>query len=420
MASGTQPDPKERVEIAARESYGRLLAWLVSRSRDITSAEDALGDALLSALSTWPDTGIPRNPEAWLLSVARRRVIDDHRRRATREGAEDALAYAAKLRLHQEAAEAAEVPFRTQLPDRRLELMFMCAHPDIPTPLRTPLMLQTVLGLSAQSIAGLMLLPPSTISKRLVRLKQSMTGTIPFEVPPPDAFPLRLRYVLDAVYAAYGAGWDASLDRNGAGRGMVEEAFWLASLLVRLVPSSAEAKGLYGLLCFCESRRLARRSASGAYVPLEEQDHRLWDRDLIDEGEKALWLASRLHQSGTYQVEAAIHSVHAHRVQTGTTDWSAIHLTYAVLVKQSPSVGAKVGYAASFGRVGDPTGGLAVLDQIDANLVIRHQPYWAVRAWLLAEAGRPASAEDAYQRAIGLCEDAAVRTWLQQQRRLLG
>ena len=312
----------DSVERIARESYGRLLAWLVSRCHDIAAAEDALADALVTALTSWPEKGIPKNKEGWLLAVARRRLIDRHRQTATHNDRQESLRYHLQLQLHREAAEASSVPFRTQLPDRRLELMFLCAHPDVPRAMRTPLMLQTVLGLTGEQIAALMLLPPATVSKRLVRVKRAIAGRIPFSVPEPEQLPGRLQHVLDAVYAAYGAGWEGTTVPGGAGFALADEALWLASLLVRLIPDSAEALGLYALLCFCESRRPARRR-DGAYVPLEAQDPSLWLADLIQEGETALSVAARKGQAGPYQIEAAIHSVHAHRAHSGTTDWRA-------------------------------------------------------------------------------------------------
>ena len=412
-------DPNDTVEFVARESYGRLLAWLVSRCGDICEAEDALGDALVAALSAWPAQGVPRNPEAWLLTVARRRLIDRHRRDATRQDSESSLRYHAQLQLHREAAEASQVPFRDGLPDRRLELLFMCAHPDIPEAMRTPLMLQSVLGLTAIQIASLMLLPPSTVAKRLVRLKRAIAGAIPFAIPEPDELPRRLQHVLDAVYAAYGAGWDTATDLGTARFGLAGEAFWLAGLLVRLAPESAECLGLYALFCFCESRRSARRTSEGEYVPLEEQDCGQWDSALIAEGEKALALAASKNDTGPYQIEAAVHSVHSHRAKANDTDWRAIHFTYEVLVRRFPSAGARIAFAASHGRTGRPAVGLDILDDLDATAMARHQPYWAVRAWLLAQADRSHDAVGAYDRAIGLCDDPSVRAWLVEQRRRL-
>lgn len=406
-------DIQERVALAARESYGSLLAWLTSRCGSIAMAEDALGDALAAALDQWPREGLPRNPQGWLLSVARRRLIDRRRRDTTLDHARADLEHAAQLRLHQEAAEASAVPFRSQLPERRLELMFMCAHPEIPEAMRTPLMLQAVLGLTAQEIASSLLVAPATIGQRLVRVKRLIVERrIPFEVPRGRELPGRLRHVLDAIYAAYARGWEDAPDECGY-------RLWLAGLLVRSMPESAEAKGLYALLCFCESRRDARRSADGSYVPLEEQDTSRWDSEMIREGKKALWLAVRHDDHGYYQAEASIQMVHADRARSGYTDWGLIHGEYRRLVARSPSLGARIGYAASFGRVGEPAGGLAVLDALDAATVRHHQPYWAVRAWLLARCGRVDEADHAYQQAIGLAGDPAVRSWLAKRRAAL-
>ncbi|MEL6183266.1 MAG: DUF6596 domain-containing protein [Myxococcota bacterium] len=404
----------EAVEQVARESYGRLVAWLARRSGDLALAEDAVGDALAVALERWPKEGLPKKPEAWLLVAARRKLIDQRRRARTRDEASDALAAAAR-RLQDEAAEAAEAPFRDQLPDRRLGLLFACAHPDLPENVRTPLMLQTVLGLSAEAIAGPFLAAPSTISQRLVRAKRRIRDLgLAFEVPPAEALAGRLPPVLDAIYAAYGTGWEA--DPNlGEDRGLAGEALWLAGLLVRLLPQSGEAKGLYALLCFCESRRSARRSPEVDYVHLEAQDTKRWDHDLILEGEKALWLAARLDDEGPYQAEASIHSVHAHRARGGTTDWVSIEKIYALLVELYPSLGARIGHAASLGRIGRSEDGLAVLEALPEASIARHQPYWAVRAWLLTRLGQVALAREAYARAAGLCTDPAVRAWLTRQ-----
>lgn len=414
----------DEVELAARESYGRLLAWLTSRCGSIAAAEDALGDAMEAALRQWPVAGVPDNQEAWLLTVARRRLIDEGRRGATREQTVERLGRDPRLRLTTEAAEAADGGLLAGLPDRRLELLFMCAHPDVPAAMRTPLMLQTVLGLTAVQIGTAMLVRPATVGQRLVRVKRRIEADgIPFEVPAEAELPERVGFVLDAIYAAYTAGWDAAPEQGGAGDGLVGEAMWLAGLLVRLLPESAEARGLYALLCLCESRRSAGRPADGSFVPLEDQDPASWDLDLIRAGEGALRLATELGQPGRYQMEAAIHSQHADRRRTGHIDWSAIHRGYQLLVANYPTLGAIVGYAASCGRVGDPLAGLGVLDGLEADLdddrLQRHQPYWAVRAWLATEAGCNGVADDAYDRAIGLSPDPAVRDWLAERRRAL-
>lgn len=406
-------DPARRaVELAARDSYGRLVAWLASRCRDLELAEDAVSDALASALSTWPDRGVPDNPEAWLLTVARRRMIDRVRRERTQRENLD--------RLYLDALEASDTGFRSELPDRRLALMFTCAHPDVPEEQRTPLMLQAVLGLTAERIGSAMLVRPSTMGQRLSRAKRRIQEAgLRFELPAAEDLPERVGYVLDAVYAAYGTGWQAT-DADASASGLAREAIWLARLLVGLAPDVAEAKGLLALMLYCESRREARRGELGEFVPLEEQDTARWDHDMILEAEKALWLAAKQRQQGPYQLEAAIQSLHAHRARSGVTDWHAVHEAYEVLVRNFPSVGARIGLAASFGRIGEPERGLGVLEQLPDAARERHQPYWAVRAHLLATAGRVEQAREAYRKAVGLAEDPAVRQWLLQRSAALG
>lgn len=410
----------QEVELAARESYGRLLAWLTSRCGSIALAEDALAEALSAAVRRWPETGVPDNTEAWLLTVARRRLIDEQRRQGRHADAETKLATAEKIRLTIAATEATETPFGVGLPERRLELLFTCAHPDIPEAMRTPLMLQTVLGLTAEQIGSAMLVAPATIGQRLVRVKRRIAEKgIPFEIPADDELPERLGHVLDAVYAAYGVGYDDADDASGAAAGLAGEAIWLAGLLVQLLPEEAEPKGLYALLCLSEARRPARRDDKGRFVPLEEQDTSRWDPALIESGEIALWRAARHEQSGRFQIEASIQSMHAHRARTGVIDWASIGSAYRLLMHTYPTLGAAIGYAAALGRTGEVAEGLAVLDELDAARVDRHQPYWAVRAWLHTETGESIAAVDAYDRAIGLTADDAVREWLMARRATL-
>jgi predicted RNA polymerase sigma factor len=398
------------VEAVARASYGRLLAYLSSETRDVSGAEDALGDALLAALTSWPKDGVPRQPEAWLLTAARHRLIDQARRRRVRDEHEGALR---RLAEQSTAPESAGEIF----PDRRAELLFVCAHPAIEPALHTPLMLQTVLGLDAARIAQAFLVPPAAMGQRLVRAKRKIREAgIPFELPQPDELPQRLDAVLEAIYAAYDLGRD---DAAGAGprvQDLAEEAVWLARVVRERWPEDPEIRGLLALMLFCEARRAARRTAEGRYVPLSEQDPGSWSTPAIREAEAELSEAARAGRIGRFQLEAAIQSVHVDRAQTGRTDWEAIAGFYEHLVRLAPTLGARVAQAAAVAEARGAAAGLELLDAIDRLTVSTYQPFWAVRAHLLQELGESAGAAEAYDRAIGLTEDPATRRFLLERR----
>lgn len=396
-------------EETARTSYGRLLAWLSSRTRDVAAAEDALADAFRAALETWPVKGVPDAPEAWLLTAARRKLIDGSRRRKTRSDATPALTLVAE---EAEATARSEATF----PDERLKLLFICAHPAIDPTIRTPLMLQMVLGLDAARIASAFLLSPAAMSGRLVRAKRKIkTAGIPFEPPGVEELPLRLSAVLDAIYAAFGAGWDEADGAESDMMDLTREAIYLARLVTTLLPDEAEAWGLLSLMLHAESRKSARR-IDGAYVALKEQDAALWDRELVESAEASLAHAWSFRQMGPFQIEAAIQSAHAASIlhQRDTTE--DIVSLYAQLTELSPSVGAQVGYAAALAAAKRPKEALEILDSIAAAFADRYQPYWAVRAHILSSAGEADAAISCYERAIGLTSDAAVRKFLIGQR----
>ena len=397
-------DAGQAAELAARASYGRLLAYLAARWRDVARAEDALGDALLAALETWPRTGVPDNPVAWLLTAARRRLVDGARHAGVAAAAEADL----KVMLD-ERADASPAAF----PDERLALLFVCAHPAIDEAARTPLMLQTVLGLDAARIASAFLVAPATMSQRLVRVKAKIREAgIRFEIPAPGELTARLDAVLEAIYAAYGSGWEDVAGADPRRHGLAEEAIWLGRLVARLRPDEPEAQGLLALMLHCEARRAARRDAAGAYVPLGFQDLRRWSRPMIEEAEEVLAGAARLKAAGRFRLEAAIQSVHAQRVRTGETDWEAVTLLYEGLLRHAPTMGARVAHAAALGEARDAEAGLAALDAIPPDEVATYQPYWALRGHVLKALGRAAEAGEAYERAIGLSEDPAVRAVL--------
>lgn len=320
-------------ERAARTSYGRLMAILSAGCRDIAAAEDALASAFAAALAAWPAGGVPDNPDAWLLTTARNLVRNVHRAAGVRAAATDEI-----LR---RMASWAETP--SGFPDERLKLLFVCAHPAIDPGARAPLMLQTVLGLDAATIAGAFLTAPAAMGQRLVRAKTRIReAQLRFEVPEPEALAERLDDVLEAIYAAYGFSWDAVAGAEAQMNALGAEALYLARLTVDLLPQEPEPRGLLALMLYCEARRAARRTPEGAFVPLHRQDARLWSREMIVEAERELTAAARFGRFGRFQCEAAIQSVHVQRPITGKTNVDALRLLYDLLLAHVPSAGVMV------------------------------------------------------------------------------
>jgi RNA polymerase sigma-70 factor (ECF subfamily) len=396
-------------EQAARQSYGKLLAYLAAQTRDVAAAEDALAEAFAAALDAWPQAGVPRSPEAWLLTAARRRLIDGARRRRTRE------AGAGRLVMAMEEAMAAP---EHEIPDERLRLIFACAHPAIDPAARAPLILQTVLGFEAGRIASAFLVSPAAMSQRLVRAKSKIRDAgVPFAVPSIEALPDRLGTVLEAVYAVFTQGWTDPAGTDAKSRGLAEEAIWLGRLIVAILPGEPEAQGLLALMLHAEARRGARRDPEGRYVPLEAQDPALWNLELISEAEGLIRQASAIGRIGRFQLEAAIQSVHAARAASGRTDWGAILELYALLERLTGSVVASLNRAVALAQVDGPRAGLEALDAIAGDRrLLDYQPYWAARADLLARSGEHADANAAYLRAIGLEFDPALRDYLSARR----
>jgi len=397
---------RRAAELAARNSYGRLVAYLAIQSKDLTIAEDALGDAFLAALKTWTERGVPDNPEAWLLVTARRRLIDQARQSKVKTSVINTL----KL-FSEEGRDDPEM--EVAFPDERLKLLFICAHPAIAPEIRTPLMLQTVLGLTAAQIASAFLVAPATMSQRLVRAKSKIRDAgIGFELPEAIDLAMRLEAVLEAIYAAYSNGWDSITGADPRQKGLTEEAIWLARLCVQLIPDEPEARGLLALMLHCEARRDARRTAQGTYVPLSEQDVTLWSKLLIKEAESELTQSTTFKRPGRFQLEAAIQSAHAQRAFTSTVDWNALALLYEGLIQLAPTLGAFVGRAAAIAEANGAEPGWALLESLPTDAVENYQPYWALKAHLLMQLGRNAEAKIAYTRAIGLVEDPAIRQFL--------
>jgi RNA polymerase sigma-70 factor (ECF subfamily) len=408
-------DGRAAAEQAARDSYGRLVAWLAARSGDIASAEDALGDAFASALATWPTKGVPDAPEAWLIAAARRRMVDSYRRRRTGANA------AGHLRLLAEEAEDAMIA-PDLLPDRRLALMFACAHPALDEAVRAPLILQTLLGLDAAAIGAAFLVSPAAMGQRLVRAKTKIREAgIRLAEPDPERRSERLPSVLAAVYAAFGEGWSDADGSDSQRRNLAQEGIWLGRLLAGLAPDEPEALGLLALMLHAEARRPARRDAVGAFVALSDQDTALWDSDLIAEAESLLFRAAALGRPGRYQLEAAIQSAHAIRRHGQAPDWPAIVLLYEGLMALTGAPAAAINRAAALAQHKGADAGLAALAELAGDpRLAGYQPWWAARAALLAEAGRVTEACEAYDHAIGLASDPAARAFLQTRKDQLG
>jgi RNA polymerase sigma-70 factor (ECF subfamily) len=399
-------DAHELADRVARRSYGKLVAFLAKRTRDVAAAEDALADAFASALADWPVKGVPENPEAWLMTVARRKITDAGRRRAT------GVAAKADLMILTEGTEAAADG--ADIPDERLGLMFACAHPAIDAGVRAPLILQAVLGLTAEDIASAFLTSPSAMGKRLVRAKDKIRQAgIPFAVPERGDLPERLEAVLDAIYAGFGAGWTDAAGTDVALRALTGEVLYLAELLTELLPDAPEALGLHALMLHAEARRAARRSEDGAYVPLAEQDWELWDWTMIASAEAKLRRASSLGAIGRYQLEAAIQSAHVHRQRFGHETAHDLVTLYDALFAITGSPVVAINRALAVADARGTEAGLEALPQTDTDpRLVEYQPYWAAKAELLSRAGDRDGAVEAYAMAGALEADPAVRAFL--------
>ena len=394
--------------VAARDSYGRLLALLAASTSDLAAAEDALADAFERALRTWPSQGVPGSPDAWLLTVARNRLRDEWKSARAQRAVPlgygwDTLAWIDEIDID-------------SVPDRRLELMLVCAHPAIERAMHTPLMLNTVLGFTAGQVGRAFSVPSSTMATRLVRAKKRIKATgIPFRIPDRADLPARMTSVLEAVYGAYVIDWAT----GPQDRRLPSEALHLAEVLATLVPADPEARGLAALIELSAARAPARLDAGGRFVPLAGQDPSLWNPQLIGRAHEHLRAAHARGRLGRFQLEAAIQAVHCARGPDGTTDWPTLLRLHRILHSVAPSLGSGVALAAVTAEVDGPAAGLATLDELleEAGQRARwFQPAKATRAHLLTQLGRKEEAVAAYDSAISLTHETAERQYLERRR----
>lgn len=407
--AGGDEQARSTADAVARRSYGKLVAFLSARTRDVAAAEDALSEAFASALDDWPRNGVPENPEGWLMTVARRKIIDSFRGQQRDEAASQ------ELKVMAEGLEAAVGS--ADIPDQRLALMFACAHPAIDAAIRAPLMLQTVLGLDAAAIASAFLVAPSTMGQRLVRAKSKIKlAGVPFRIPEKEELPERLDAVLAAIYAAFAEGWIDAAGTDVVRRDLAEEAIFLGRVVTELLPEEPEALGLLALMLHAEARRLARRNARGEYVPLADQDPERWNGAMIANAETLLLRASEMGSIGRYQLEAALQSAHVMRKRTGSDNWTEIVQLYDALLEISGSPVVAINRALAVAETQGADAALQELNRVAGDTrVAEYQPYWAARAELLAKAGLREEARKAYDMAIGLERDASVRRFLQER-----